>query len=276
MRSILFAGVCLLSLSACRENPSYVLQGQIIAVDRARHEVTIRHGAVPGYMSAMTMPFKVREDSLLADRTAGDLVTATLIVSATESYLSAITVTGHSPVPESIPDEQRSGGLKTGSVVTDAPFVDDAGASRSLQDWRGKTIALTFIYTRCPLPDFCPRMNRNFNAVQASVLADPTLRDHVRLVSVSLDPDFDTPAVLAAHARRAGADPALWTFLTGSRTAIDRFAVQFGVYVVRDEKTATVTHNLRTAVIGPDGRLKRVFDGSEWKTTDLLASLKES
>jgi len=262
-----------LLVTACGDRRSYALRGQIVAVDRVRQEVTLRHEAVAGFMDGMTMPFKVHDKALLLNRTAGDLIDATLVVSKTDSYLSAIVVTGHSPVPESIPDEQRSGTLQPGSIVHDAQFVDQTGASRTLHDWNGKSIALTFIYTRCPLPDFCPRMNRNFSAVQSNVLANPKLKNEVRLVSVSLDPDFDTPSVLTAHARRAGADASLWTFLTGDRTAIDQFAAQFGVYVVRDEKTANIAHNLRTAIIGPDGRLRKVFNGSEWSSADLLAEL---
>jgi protein SCO1/2 len=274
MGSLLRIGLSLLVLIVgCGDRHSYTLRGQILAVDRVRRQVTVRHDAIVGLMDAMTMPFNVRDDRLLTDRTAGDLIRATLVVSKTESYLSSMTITGHSPVPEAIPDEQRSGILKSGSVVADAQFVDETGTPRSLQNWAGKTVALTFIYTRCPLPDFCPRMNRNFGAVQSTLLSNPALREQVRLISVTLDPDFDTPPILAAHARRAGADASIWSFLTGTQSAIDRFAVQFGVYVVRDDKTATVTHNLRTAVIGPDGRLRRLFEGSDWKPTDLLASL---
>jgi protein SCO1/2 len=136
-------------------------------------------------------------------------------------------------------------------------------------------VALTFIYTRCPLPDFCPRMNRHFSAVQAALLDDPQLRLRSRLLSLSLDPDYDTPAVLAAHARQANADPRVWSFLGGSREAIDRFAVPFGVYVVRDDKNpGTITHNLRTAVIAADGRLVTVFSGGDWTPADLLAALR--
>ena len=265
----------LLLLAACSDSRSHALRGQIVSIDRPRGEVTVRHDAIPGFMSAMTMPFKVRDEKLLNERTAGDLIDATLVVSKTDSYLSSITVTGHSPVPETIPAEQRSGLLKSGSLVADAQFVDQTDAPRTLRDWAGKTIGLTFIYTRCPLPDFCPRMNRNFGAVQSSLFKDTALREQIRLISISLDPDFDTPSVLAAHARRAGADASIWIFLTGARTAIDRFAVQFGVYVVRDEPTASLTHNLRTAVIGPDGRLRKMFDGSDWTPEDLLASLRQ-
>jgi protein SCO1/2 len=117
-------------------------------------------------------------------------------------------------------------------------------------------------------------MNRNFAAVQSAVLADPSMRNRVRLLSISLDPDYDTPSVLAEHAKRAGAHPGVWTFLTGTRRSIDRFALQFGVYVVRDDKTpGNITHNLRTALIDPQGALIRIFTGSEWSPSVLIAAL---
>lgn len=272
--AVLAAG-CLL-LAGCHGPRTYALSGQVLAVDAVRGEMTIRHGAIAGYMSAMTMPFKVKDPALLGGTIApGDLISGTLTVSDTESYVGSLVRTGHAPVPESAPVVVESNVLQPGKAAPDASFVDESGTPRHLSDWRGSAIALTFIYTRCPLPDFCPRMNRHFAAIQDAVRSDPQLRLHARLLSVSLDPDYDTPAVLAAHARRAGADPGVWTFLSGARDAVDRFAVPFGVYVVRDSRTpGVVTHNLRTAVIGADGRLITIFSGGDWAPADLLAALR--
>ena len=266
----------LIAAAGCHGPRSYTLVGQIQAVDPARSEVTISHGTIPGFMSSMTMPFKVRETALLQGTVApGDLVTATLVVSDTESYLTSIVRTGHAALAEPARKVSLGNLLQPGGPAPDAQFVDQTGAVRRLSDWRGKTIALTFIYTRCPLPDFCPRMNRNFSAVQAAVLADPELESRARLVSVSLDPDYDTPAVLAAHARRAGANPQVWSFLAADREIVDRFAVPFGVYVVRTAgNSGLITHNLRTAVIGADGRLVTMFSGAEWTPADLVAALR--
>jgi protein SCO1/2 len=119
-------------------------------------------------------------------------------------------------------------------------------------------------------------MNRLFAAIQGRVAADSRLSERVRLLSISLDPDFDTPAVLASHAHDAHADPRLWTFLGGSREVIDRFAVQFGVYVVRNgNNPGDITHNLRTAVVGADGRLRTILTGSQWSPDELLAALRQ-
>jgi protein SCO1/2 len=263
-------------IAGCHGPRTYTVVGQVQAVDSARREVTISHDAIPGFMSRMTMPFKAREAALLQGTVVpGDLVSATLIVSDTESYLASIVRMGHAPLAEPIRKGSQGSQLQPGGAVPDAQFVDETGAARRFSDWRGKATALTFIYTRCPLPDFCPRMNRHFSAAQAAVLADPAFASRVRFVSVSLDPDYDTPAVLAAHARRAGANPRIWSFLAANRETVDGFAVPFGVYVVRDAANpGVVTHNLRTAVIGSDGRLVTIFSGGEWTPADLVAALR--
>jgi protein SCO1/2 len=159
--------------------------------------------------------------------------------------------------------------------VPDAAFVDQDGRDRKLSDWRGKTTVVTFIYTRCPLPDFCPLIDRNFAAVQAALKEDPALAERVHLVSVSFDPDYDTPAVLKKHAARVGADPALWSYVTGSRESIDTFGGGFGVTIMREDGTMQeIIHNLRTVVIDADGRLDHVLNGNDWKPDRLLSDIR--
>jgi protein SCO1/2 len=167
--------------------------------------------------------------------------------------------------------------LNPGEAVPDTQLIDEAGRPRRLSDWRGKVLAVTFTYTRCPLPDFCPRMDENFKKVQTSVLADAGLRDRVALLSVSFDPAFDTPAVLEAHARHAGADPRVWQFATGHQQDIDGFASRFGVSILREPSNpADITHNLRTAVIDSSGRLQTILNGTDWAPAELLAALRHA
>jgi protein SCO1/2 len=167
--------------------------------------------------------------------------------------------------------------LAPGNPVPDVRLTDESGTTRAFSDWRGKAIAVTFVYTRCPIPDFCPLMDRQFAAVQRELLADAALRDRVALLSVSFDPEYDTPAVLAEHARRAGADPRVWRFATGDRDAIAGFASRFGVSVIREGADAReITHNLRTAVIGRDGRLIEMLSGNEWTASQLLDALRRA
>jgi protein SCO1/2 len=277
MRSSLATLFAILTLVlGCSGARSYTLVGQVVGIDVGHGEITIRHREVAGFMPGMTMPFRVGDAELLQRVTVGDLVRATLVVSRAESHVSSIVRTGHAPLPDEPPAIPATSVLKPGEVVSGARFTDASGAGRSLSDWAGHTLAITFIYTRCPLPDFCPQMNRLFAAIQGRVAADSRLSERVRLLSISLDPDFDTPAVLASHADGVHADPRLWTFMGGSREEIDRFAVQFGVYVVRNSKTpGDITHNLRTAVIGADGRLRKILVGSKWTSDELLDALRQ-
>jgi protein SCO1/2 len=254
----------------------FEMKGQVVAVDAGRMEITIRHEDIPNFMPGMTMPFKVRDRALLAGRVPGDLVKATLVVEETDAYLRTLERTGTAPLAEPPPAGAAAAPLTTGELVPDATFIDETGAQRRFSDWRGRVVAVTFIYTRCPLPNFCPLMDRHFRSVQAGLRADEALRD-VRLLSITFDPAYDTPAVLAAHARRAGAEPAVWSFLTGDRAGIDRFAGRFGVSIVREEAGAQeIEHNLRTAVIDREGRVAAILRGNGWTPAELLAELRKA
>ena len=152
--------------------------------------------------------------------------------------------------------------------------MDQQEKPRPFSGFKGHRVAITFIYTRCPFPDFCPLMDRQFVAVQKSIQGAADMAD-VRLVTMTLDPEFDTPAVLSRHAARLKADPAVWSFVTGEPKAAAQFAQQFGIYTERDLGTgANLTHNLRTAVIDAEGRLVKVHSGSDWTPADLVADLK--
>lgn len=262
-------------LCGCVRSSHYELRGQVLAVDRARQEITIKHGDVQGFMPGMTMPFKVSDGKLLDGVEVGDLVRATLVVKDSSGYLSSVERTGHEAVTEQAPTFTHV--LEPGQKVPDVKLVDDTGAARTLSDWRGKVVAVTFIYTRCPYPDFCPKMNRQFKAVQTEILKDAQLRDRAALLSVSFDPAFDTPTVLAGQAKQIGADPSVWHFATGDPAAIDAFASQFGVSIVREGTNAdSVTHNLRTGVIGSDGTLLKMYTGNEWTPSELTEALRQA
>jgi protein SCO1 len=259
----------------CVRTQHYELRGQVLAVDRGRQEVTIKHEDIRGLMTGMTMPFKVSKPELLDGLEPGDLVNGTLVVKEATGYLTSLQRTGHeAPPPLETPATNI---LQPGERVPDVTLTDESGASRTLADWKGKVLVVTFIYTRCPFPDFCPRMDRQFKSVQTRVLADPQLRDRVRLLSISFDPAFDTPAVLAAHAQKLAADPQIWHFATGDVGAIDRFASRFGVSVMREGPGAeNVTHNLRTAVIGSDGTLQAAFSGNEWTIDEVIGAARQA
>jgi protein SCO1 len=249
----------------------YKLSGQVLAVDQARQEITIKHGDIAGFMPGMTMAFRVTDGKLLTGRVPGDVVSATLVVEGSNAHLRTLDGTGHVPVsqPATLPE---AGLLSSGQPAADAVLIDETGAPWRLADSHGNVVAVTFMYTRCPLPNYCPLMDRQFKAVQESVRADPGLNSRVRLLSVSLDPGHDTPAVLAKHAAELQADPSIWHFATGAPDDLEKFGSQFGVSVMREE--SEVVHNLRTAVIDGQGRLVKIFNGSDWMPSDLITELR--
>jgi protein SCO1/2 len=265
---------------ACqRPSRRYQLNGQVIAVDPARQELTIKHDDIPGFMPGMTMAFKVWAPRQLEGRMPGELVTATLVVNGTDAHLRDVARTGFSPVVEARPRPATRvlNLLQPGGAVRDTTLVDETGTRHRLEDWRGQTLAVTFIYTRCPLPNFCPVMDRHFRAVQELVRADPDLRGSVRLLSVSFDPEHDQPAVLAKHAANLGADSGVWRFLTGDREDVEAFAAQFGVSVMRESaRPDDIVHNLRTVIIDGEGKLVTSVSGSEWAPADLVAEIRRA
>jgi protein SCO1/2 len=260
----------------CAQPPpakQYPLTGQVLAVNLAKQEITVKHDDIPGLMPAMTMTYAVSSPALLAGRAPGETVSATLEVRDALGRITAITHTGTAPLPANTNEAALAGGiLDVGDVVDDVALVDQADRRRSLAEWKGTLSVVTFIYTRCPLPDFCPLMDQNFATLQRRVTQDPALRGRVRLISVTLDPEFDTPAVLAEHAARRHADPAIWTFLTGDRGTIERLAGHLGVGVIRDG-SPMVTHNLRTAILDGDLRILKVYSGNEWTPGEVLKEL---
>jgi protein SCO1/2 len=269
--------VACVGCSSAPEPRRYEVRGQILSVDPARREVLVDHEDIKGFMPAMTMPYKVNDPALLEDKKPGDLFTATLVVEEVNAYLSSLTTTGHAPIanPAARPAITDADLLREGDPIPDSTLIDQSGAPRPITSLQGHRVALTFIYTRCPLPDFCPLMTKQFAVLQGEIRKSAELRD-VRLVSVTLDPEFDTSAVLAAHAKTLGADPGVWYFVTGVRDDVLGFAKRFGVLTEPGESAAVVVHNLRTAVIDAQGRLVSVHSGSMWTPADLVADLKKA
>jgi protein SCO1/2 len=267
-----------MAASACSRGPEprrYEVRGQILGVDPARQEVLMKHEDIEGFMPAMTMPYKVQDPAMLQGTQPGDLVTATLVVEEVNAYLSTMTKTGSAPVDAAAggPEITASDLLMEGDVVPDRTLIDQAGMTRTMGTLRGHRVALTFIYTRCPLPDFCPLMDRQFKEVQQTISKTPELAD-VQLLSITLDPEFDQPAVLAQHAKTLGADTRNWHFVTGNRDEVLSFAKRFGIITEPGDASAPVVHNLRTAVIDPEGRLVKAYSGSTWSPAELVADLK--
>jgi protein SCO1/2 len=283
MRSLsqVLAAVLVAGLIGCgsSDRREYTLQGQILSVSADRTEANIKHEDIPGFMPAMTMPYKVRDAQEFANLQPGDLITSTLVIVSNDAYLTGVKKVGNAPLEKPAdPAPSASSGfelIKPGEAVPNAVFIDQDGRARDLASFRPATVVLTFIYTKCPMPTFCPLMDRNFVAIQRSLQSDAALKN-VHLLSVSFDPLTDTPPVLKKHAQSLGADPAKWTFVTGDRDEIDKFAMRFGVSIVRDQTNPLdITHNLRTAIIDGQGRLVQAYTGNEWTPEQVVADLRK-
>jgi protein SCO1 len=258
----------------------FSLHGQILALSADHKEANIKHDDIKGFMPAMTMPYKVRDAKEFDAVAAGDLIDATLIVVSNDAYLKDVKKVGQAPLEAAPPDTTlgaKAGAmlLKDGQPVPNTTFLDEDGKKRELASFKGSAVVLTFIYTRCPMPTFCPLMDRNFAALQEKLKEDRGLNVH--LVTVSFDPETDTPPVLKKHAKELGADPKVWTFLTGDLDTVDQFAGRFGLSIQRaldEKKQVNITHNLRTAILDREGNLVKSYTGNEWTPAQVMADIK--
>jgi protein SCO1/2 len=266
----------LLTVACSRPAPSdreYQLTGQILSIKPETEEVLVKHDDIKGFMPAMTMPYKVENGALLTGKQPGDLISATLVVGETSAYLKNITTTGHAAIelPPTQPEVSALDIVKPGEAVPDAPLVDEEGKPRPIASYRRKRLILTFIYTRCPDAEFCPLMNQQFAVLQRQIASTPALAD-VQLLSISFDPEHDTPDVLKAYAKQQQADPNIWHFATAPEDEVKKFAARFGLTVTSDGSPILI-HNLATAVIDAEGRLVALHSSNQWKPADLVAEL---
>jgi len=258
----------------------YAVTGVVRELRDGGSNVLIRHDAIPGYMMAMTMPFTVRDPREMARVQPGDQVTFRLLVTDDESWIDTVKRIGMAdPAPAFTYEQSRIvrdvEPLEIGQMMPDYPFISELGAPVKLSDYRGKAVGLTFIFTRCPLPDFCPRMLKNFTAVAEQMAGQAGGPTNWHLLTMTIDPAFDTAPVLRTHAERYKYDPKRWTFLTGALIDIDALTEQVGLVFRRQTPDALPDHNLRTLLIDPQGRLKKIIVGNTWKPEELVAGLLE-
>ena len=240
-------------------------------VDADRKKLVIAHDAIAGFMEAMTMEFDVANGETPGAFTPGDVLAFRLSVTDARSWIDQLRKTGHvdvTPLPAKL-----SGSLPPGAPLPDCALVDQRGGAFRLGDFKGRALAFTFIFTRCPLPDFCPLMNRNLAEVQRELSPDPS-RANWHLLSISIDPEYDTPARLAEYARPYLGDGAQWTFATGETAAIQKLGEAFGLTVARNGER--IDHTLRTVVVDAAGRVQKVFAGNEWSTAELIDEMQRA
>jgi protein SCO1/2 len=255
---------------------TFPLKGEVVAIDTAKLRVTIAHEEIPDYMKAMTMPFKVKNPELLKSIQVGDSVQGTLAVSRTESWLETLSVLGSGERPQTLTaDEVQFHRLfKEGEPIPDFSFVNQDGKRVKFSDFRGKVLAFTLIYTRCPLPDFCIRMTDYFRRIQKTLSTDPALRGKWHLLSISFDPQNDTPDVLKKYGQNYGADFSTWDFVVEKISTIQELGNGLDL-TFYDDEGGLIAHNLRTVLIDPEGNLAEVIKDNEWKPDEVVQKIRQ-
>jgi protein SCO1/2 len=257
---------------------TYQLKGIVVSSDPASGEVSIDSEAIPGFMEAMIMPYKLAQPNIATELHPGDRITARLQVSDTASLLDQIVVTAQAK-----PDYKPSTVYnvpKAGQEVPDFKFTNQNGKAIDIAQFHGKALLVTFIYTRCPLPDYCIRMSRNFAAIDHILAADAKLYPMTHLLTISFDPAHDTPRVLRAYGTEyigKGATETFshWDFAVPSKQDLNTVDQFFDVGVTPAENQ-TLAHSLSTAVIGPDGKIVSWYPTNEWKPEDLVRDVKHA
>lgn len=278
--ALLFASFLAL-LAGCQPaapEKHYPLQAEVIQINPDAKSMTLKHGEIPGLMPAMTMTYLVAEPKEIEKLKPGDVVSADLVVSDSKGRLEKIALVKQG---EAKPGEAKPPGssLRTpspGDELPDFALVNQDGKTIHIRDYRGKTLLVTFFYTRCPLQDFCPRMNENLRDVQRLLAADPGTQGKAAFLSISFDPAHDTPAELKHYSaiyravdHRVASFP--WQFAVPAQKDLPQIANAFGLEFKPDE--AQIIHSLSTTLIGPDGKVREFYPGNDWTPADVTQKM---
>jgi protein SCO1/2 len=263
--------------SAGKTNQVFEVKGVIKELQPDGKTVQIRHEAITNYMPAMVMSFEAKEPKELVGLKAGDEVKFRMTVTDEDVWIDQIQklTAGN---PNQLPSKagvfhfsRDLEPLQVGDALPEYHFTNELGQAVSTGQFKGQAVGITFIFTRCPLPNFCPKMTSNFQEVQKKLLGMTDGPTNWQLLTISFDPEFDTPEILKAYAERYKADPKHWNFLTGDITEISTISEQFGQMFWKDE--GALNHNLRTAVIDASGKVQKVFQGNNWTTEEMVAEM---
>ena len=256
--------------------------GVVRQVYPEKKQVQIDHENIPDYMPAMTMDFEVKDTNELAGLQPNDRVTFRMVVTRDEGWIENIKKTGQQELVGNAPFPFRRvrdvEPLRVGDVMPNYNFTNELGRSVSLNDFRGKALGLTFLFTRCPFPNFCPRMANNLKAAASALKADSTAPTNWHLLAITIDPEHDTPKVLQGYAKGYEYDPERWSFVTGDPTDITAISEQFGLQYWRPDpkNPVNISHNLRTVVIDAQGRVQKILPENKWEPAELASELKKA
>jgi protein SCO1/2 len=240
--------------------------------------VVVKHEEVPGFMPAMTMPFDVKEPKELQGLKPGDRISFRMLVTTNDGWIDRIQVIGSEPSAAATPPPVRLTSsvplLEAGAPLPDFTLTNELGRTLRLSDFRGRVLAFTFIFTRCPYPDFCPRMTDHFARAQKALSEQANAPENVKFLSISFDPEHDTPDLLRAYAERHAYDPERWSLATGAWDQLEPLTAHFGLIFGRDVPPEKMEHNLRTVVVRPSGKIHAILPSNEWEVEDLVREIR--
>jgi protein SCO1/2 len=269
----------LLTLSVgCNRTRRYPLQGEVVAKNPATGEITVNHGDIPGFMSAMTMPYRVKDLVAMQKVQPGDKIAAEAVVGNDRSdyWLENIRITDESGRSQGKPTAATQM-LMPGERAPDINLINEDGRKIRLSDFAGKALLVTFIYTRCPMPDFCPRLSSQFARIHNELKKNADDYRKTHLLTITFDPKYDSPAVLRQYGLRYlnGDESGFshWDFATTNPTELRRLAQAFGLDYA--EKDSQITHNMIIVLIGPDGAVAKYWS-TDWTWTELKESLEQA
>ena len=273
----LFAALCVLSCRRSGSEKRYDLKGKVVVVEPDKHLVTVSHDDIKGYMPAMTMPFAVPSESDLKILAPDDQITATLIVDGSQAWLEDLIITRQSANPSSAMPAVAM--AKEGDEVPNFVLRNQDNREIRINNYRGKTLLLTFIYTRCPVPEYCTLMSDNFAQIERALGQDPQVYAQTHLLSITIDPSYDTPEVLrsygAAHTERYEKETfAHWEFAGGTSEQVKDIAQFFGLTYFPDKDQ--IIHALRTVIVKPDGKVAKIYSGNDWKPEEVVEEMKKA
>jgi protein SCO1/2 len=251
------------------------VRGVIQRIPEGERRASIKHEKIPGYMAAMTMDFTLKNTNELAGLQPGDEITFTLVVTADDDWIENLKRTGRTEqvVPRANPNAGQE--LSVGDTLPDYELTSETGKAVKFSDFRGRAVAFTFFFTSCPLPEYCPRMNKNLAEARQLLLADASGPTNWQILSISFDSMVDQPQILANYAgiyRGNNADR--WLFAVASSVTLAGLAPKVDLNFWREN--GTITHNLRTVVVDGTGKIARQFDGNEWTAQQLADALREA
>ncbi|MBI3851425.1 MAG: SCO family protein [Verrucomicrobia bacterium] len=278
LKMISTAVVAVAFVACTEQKQTFHVKGVIQELQPDGKTAVIKHEEIPGYMKAMTMPFEVKDAKELIGLKAGDVISFRMVVTKKEGWIEQLTKLSASS-PTELPSRQTIRRvrdvepLNVGDLLPEYHFTNELGQAVSTSQFKGQALALTFIFTSCPFPEFCPRMSNNFEETQKKLVSMPNAPTNWHLLTISFDPEVDTPAVLKAYAQRFQSDPRHWSFLTGDLIEITAITEQFGQQFWREKPTEPISHNLRTVVIDTQGRVQKIISENKWTSDELVAEI---